>query len=89
MSPIDAADATQIRLLRGVPTRIRLDGTTYLLGIHGVAPDESTVKLGVHVDGSGITTQAAVGDAVVVGSLKYVVTQISGHKVTLSRQQAG
>lgn len=77
---------TDIHLMRGVPTRISSEGTTYLLGIHGVAPDESSATIGVHVNGTGATTRRTVGDQVTVGTVTYDVTDISASKVTLRRR---
>ncbi len=76
----------EIRLMRGVPTRISSGGTTYLLGIHGVAPDESSATIGVHVNGTGATTGRRVNDPVLVGTVTYDVTHISRRKVTLCRR---
>lgn len=88
MSLTEDALPTEIRLRRGAPTRIRIDGTSYMLGIHGVAPDTSSVTIGVHIDGTGVTTRHEIDDPVAVGTATYIVTHITGAAVTLSRPGA-
>lgn len=76
----------EVRLLRGIPTRLTVDGVSHLLGIHSISPEGQSATIGVHVDGDAVTTLVGVGDSLAVGSRTYVVAEISGGKVVLESQ---
>lgn len=73
----------EIRLRRGIPTRIRDGSVEYSLGINAVHDGGTSARIGVFVDGTGATVEVEVGSHVSVGPHRYAVSHIDTARVVL------
>lgn len=85
MTANDRLPPMELRLLRGIPTRVPLAGGELSLGINSVSDDQSRARVSVFSDEGGGSHELAVGSTLPVGAASYRVVEITPARVVLAR----
>lgn len=85
MTAADRLPPEELRLLRGIPTRVTLAGGELSLGINSVSDDQRQARVSVFSAGRGGSHEVTVGDTVPVGGSSYRVVEITSARVVLAR----
>lgn len=82
----DAVPA-EIRLLRGIPTRVTVDAAPFMLGIQAFDSAAHSARVGIYQENQATAVELVVGSAVRLGTVAYTAVDVGTSRVVLRREE--